>query len=79
MNDGSEFSDVAIGVEWRDASMRGLAAKDGDAVDRSTDLVAAAAEDLAAVEDLADRAVKVLSAALVVGESGCSKPAISSW
>ena len=79
MNVGSGSSDAAREVKRRDASMRGLAARVGDAVDRSTGLAVAVAADLADVEDLADRAARVLSVALVVGESGCLRLAISSW
>jgi hypothetical protein len=73
MNVGSGFSDAAKEVKRRDASMRGLAAKDVDAEGRSTGLAVAVAADLA------DRAARVLSVALVVGESGCLRLAISSW
>jgi len=79
MNVGSGSSDVAREVNRRDANMRGLVAKDVDAEDRSMGLAVAVAAGLAAGEDLAARAAKDLSAALVAGGSGCSRPAISSW
>jgi len=74
MNVGSGFSDAAREVDLTVANTGGLAARGV-----STGLAGAVAADLAVVEDLADRAAKVLSAALVAVASGCSRPAISSW
>jgi hypothetical protein len=79
MNVGSGFSDAAREVDLTVANTGGLAARGVSTAGVSTDLAVAVAADLADVEDLADRAAKVLSAALVAGASGCSRPAISSW
>jgi hypothetical protein len=80
MSAGSEFSDVATEVERRGVRMRGLAARDEDAVGRSmalvSEVVTGAAVDLGGA--VAGAAV-ILNAALVAGGNGCSKPETSSW
>jgi hypothetical protein len=82
MNAGSGSSDVASEVDLRGARLRGLAARDADAEGRSralADMGTDMGTDAAGGVDSAGGVAVISNAASVVGGSGCSKPAISSW